>query len=168
MKIHLEIFREPSRVSLGPYDETNHDVRAILVDICEALDKPVPSVRFEVEGFGDPLWPVSVAVDLPVLLEQLPAAICGLSHGRLVEVDFYEQGVERRLIFEPEEFAYSVTCESDSDWRPEPRIEVVSRKDALGMFRKVRDDFLSVAAVVWPASVGHPWLVRWAEGQEEA
>ena len=164
MRIVLEVHGEPCRSSLGPYNEADHDVRAVLMDICEALNGPVPTARFEVGGFGETNWPVSVSVDLPVLLEQLPAAIYGVSRRQLVKVDFYEQGIERQLVFQPTDSGfYSVTCSSGSDWEPKPSSEVISQQDIIEMLERVKENFLSAAAAVWPASVGHPWLLKWAE-----
>ena len=70
---------------------------SVLQDICELLEEE-GTISFFVSGFGDPNWPLDIATDLCVILEQLPLALTKLANetGEF-ELDFYEQGVERRL-----------------------------------------------------------------------
>ncbi|MEZ6121735.1 MAG: hypothetical protein R3C49_01010 [Planctomycetaceae bacterium] len=53
------------------------DVRTVFSDACEQIDGTGQGV-FRVSGFGDDLWPVDLATDLPVFPEQLPGAIRAL------------------------------------------------------------------------------------------
>src|SRR5471032_2614651 len=79
------------------YDPELDDIRSILIDVCEALSN---YVQFNVSGFGQDNWPVDVATDLAVFLEQLPYFMIAISAGENFELQFYEQGIrseERRV-----------------------------------------------------------------------
>lgn len=80
------------------YDESLDDIRSILSDLCRALEQ---EGELSVSGFGQDRWPVDVGTDLLILLEQLPALLRCLSCGKPAALEFYEQGIERNLLFTP-------------------------------------------------------------------
>lgn len=76
------------------------DVRTIFFLLCEALEE-FNLVRFRVKGFGNSPWPVDVSTDLMTVLEQLDALLKFLepSESSTGYLDFYEQGIQRQLVF---------------------------------------------------------------------
>src|SRR5438270_139453 len=101
------------------YDEELDDVRSILTNIGRALADS-GAADFTVSGFGQTRWPLDLGTDLPVFLEQLPAAISAVGAGTAFSLDFYEQGVERVIHFSPWRDLYSAKCESYAQWVPDP------------------------------------------------
>lgn len=74
------------------------DYRSILHEVCGMLE--TREVSFTVQGFGETKWGVDTATNLVVVHEQLPGLFSWASDERSesFDLDFYEQGVERRLV----------------------------------------------------------------------
>lgn len=147
------------------YDPEDDDHRSILCDVCDKLKQQ--NALFLVSGFGQDKWPVDVWMDLPVLLEQLPAAIRSIEDGRLAEIDFYEQGTQRCVYFEPVGDVCVATCTSRTDWQPNPAVEEMDKRHLLGMLKTALDVFMSAFRKINPSLAEHPWIDRWLEGVPE-
>lgn len=109
-------------LSKGSYDDDLDSIVSIFDDICSSLSE-TENVEFIVQGFGQKQWPVDIETDLSVVLEQL-GSLChflssGTGEGR---IDFYEQGMERSLIFEYTDGDVEITCISHTDWQPNPKV----------------------------------------------
>lgn len=143
------------------YVEEDDDVTSLIADICEAV-ADCGKVTFRVSGFGQDPWPVDVRTDLPVFLEQLPAAIRAAERGdREFTLDFYEQGLERVLLFTPNDGSFSVRCESATDWTPYPTKETITAPELGDVLLAIRHSFLRIVRAVAPEHHHHPWLVEW-------
>ena len=157
MHIELHLPQPPeSPPPLRDYDPELDDVRSILSDVCDWAE---PYGIFVVGGFGQDPWPLDVRTDLLVVLEQLPEALLALSSGAAFEIDFYEQGVERRISFSPNEGGYAAACLSYGNWRPDPSVEKIDRAALDRMLTAVRDEFLRFIRCSYPGLELHPWLV---------
>lgn len=144
------------------YDESLDDIRSILGDLCLALEQ---EGEFTISGFGQDRWPVDVGTDLLVLLEQLPALLRSLACGRPATLEFYEQGIQRNLVFTPAGDDFEVVCESYADWQPNPRVERVRQGDLLSMLQAVQHNFMEVVRSNAPELASHPWVLSWLKGQ---
>lgn len=135
----------------------------VLSEICDAL-AGVDGVRFAVRAFDRVPWPVSVSVDLCVLLEQLPDVVAAADQGRSFELDFFEQGIERTLHAEArdEDFEFSCSCRLET-WAPQWRVERVPQVTFRQMLRALVVEFNRLAAAVRPDLVAHPQFARWAD-----
>jgi len=143
---------------------------ALFDDVCDCLDS-AGAVKFRVGGFGQLEWPVDAATDLPVMLGQLPDICEIVAAGNEVgELDFYEQGIERRVKLEPLRNGYNVGCVSGTSWSPNPSVFWESREEISAMLRDVRDGFLSILSKAAPWISSHPlvhaWSARCAKLQE--
>lgn len=166
MKIELVV---PCAVALaksaGDYDESLDNITSILSDVCDALEDQGKS-QLIVSGFGQQRWPVDVRTDLSVLLEQLPDLIESVSSGAPAELDFYEQGIERLLLFTPVAESYDVLCQSRRvGWNPDPSVERINRADLATMLRAVQDGFMSLLRNSSPELAVHLWVVSWLNGK---
>ncbi|MFB6578637.1 hypothetical protein ACFCYC_14650 [Streptomyces sp. NPDC056402] len=119
--------------------ELSDDDESLAMDACQLLSGT--DARFFVSGFGQEAWPVNVAYDLSSVIEQLPGAIGSLGSGRSAEIDFYGQGIERRLTFVPAGDTTEIRCSSGTAWRPDPDVEVLSRTTALDLLTGSAGDF---------------------------
>ena len=162
MQIELHL---PQRSESSPhpqdYNPELDDIRSILSDVC---DLAAPHGRFVVSGFGQDPWPVDVKTDLVVLLEQLPGALLAVSSGAAFEVDFYEQGIERKIDFSPLGDGYVVSCCSYGNWQPAPSVENIDRTSLTRMLTAVRDEFLQFMRSSYPNLALHPWVRSWLQG----
>jgi hypothetical protein len=105
-----------------------------------------------VSGFGQDVWPVDVRTDLAVFLEQLPDAPRAIKERKWAEMNFYEQGVERSVAFEPDGATYRATCKSwATTWQAHPAIEEISADSLEQMLLAVRDEFMRVQTMMLPA-----------------
>jgi hypothetical protein len=144
------------------YDDDLDDVRCVISDACEVLAASEGG-EFRVRAFSDDAWPTDIATDLPTVLEQLPAVMAGLRDGRAFELDFYEQGLERVLHFEPSGQTVAVTWSSRQPaWSPSvSRIEV-GRDQLVSMFAGLADQFCRCLQSACPDLAKNPWLRQWA------
>ncbi|MCE9669617.1 hypothetical protein LY474_17620 [Myxococcus stipitatus] len=162
MRFALDIGRRQELPGLQVRDDEElDDVRSILADVCAALSE-VGAVDFVASGFGQARWPVDVGTDLPVFLEQLPEALDALDAGREFTLDFYEQGLERTLRFQPVAGGYRVRCESHTAWKPAPEVEVIESRGLRTMLVDVRSRFMEVLAAAAPQVAAHAWVRAWA------
>lgn len=131
----------------------------VLGEICTSLENN-KCVEFSVGGFGQDPWPLSVAVDLCVVIEQLPIAYRRIIDGEnSFELDFYEQGIERTLLFVGAKTpVVQVGCTCLTSWRPAPPIEYISTQELYGMMAGLGTDFRKLAFSSCTQLAQHPLL----------
>jgi hypothetical protein len=119
-------------------------------------------VAFHVAGFGQERWPVDVETDLAVALEQLPEFLSRL-HKRAdpLQLNFYEQGLERYVRCVHERDTLRLECVSMSAWQPSPAVEVLGVTEAKRIFRTLHETYTSTVAAVCPWLSELPAYVRW-------
>lgn len=143
------------------YDDELDDVRSILMNICDILED-TSAAKFVVSGFGQASWPVDVRTDLAVLLEQIPNAISSIDLGAPLTLDFYEQGLERKIHFTPQGETYSARCESWTAWRPDPAIETIGTSHLREMLSNIREGLMNFLSIKAPRVAAHPWIRAWS------
>ena len=120
-------------------------------------------VLFEVGGFGQAKWPVDIGVDLAVVAEQIPDLLDGLVHRRVFDLDFYEQGIQRVVTFEPADHdELRVSCRSGTSWTPAPDEYALSRRDIIEMFAVFGKTFADAAHARCPGPVSHEAFQAWS------
>jgi hypothetical protein len=167
--IHLELtgeLREISRTgddfadlrALSQYDQLVHTLAAQ----CAALSDS-GAVRFSVSGFGDEHWPVDVRTDLAVILEQLPEVSAGLREdGKVFQLNFFEQGIERYLTGKREGTNVTFECTTmNRRWRPEPTVETMPLADARTMFQSLVDNYCRAVTRVCPWTTDEQVFQSW-------
>jgi len=150
------------RLRVRSYDLELDNVISILSDVCEFAQ----SKRgvFRVGGFGQAQWPVDVRTDLCVVLEQLPEVLAAVKSGKPTVLDFYEQGIQRRITFTPAAANYEMTCTAFSRyWEPSPATERIGRVALGRMLSGVLDEFMGFMRCVAPALEQHPWIRIWLQ-----
>jgi hypothetical protein len=137
-------------------------------EICAWLAKN-DAVRFEVAGFGS-TWRVDVATDLSVVAEQLPTVLAGLRRSREVELDFYEQGIQRVVTFDrADEQVVRVSCRSGlAAWSPMPGELLMKRRDVVQMLETFARTFIEVANAACPGPASHRTFRAWQRELEAA
>jgi hypothetical protein len=158
VQIREAVAEEPSEV----YEESLHDVNSIIMDVCASFGD-TGAFEFRVSGFGDERWPVDVGTDLATVLEQLPDALSSVRNHEAFQIDFFEQGVQRRLEFVPNGPGYQVTCQSGTEWNPEPTVESVSAEDLASMLRALGQSFVLLTRKVLPRVSEHSWFSKFAD-----
>jgi len=161
MRIQLQ-FKKPSKTKFANriYGADEDDILSILTDVCRAIEH---QGDFFVSGFGQDRWSLDIGTDLCVFLEQLPDALRAINNGKAAEIDFYEQGIERLIIFSPVDDYYVARCVSGTDWQPNPMLEELDRASLEGMLLAVRDEFMRIFSEIAPGLVQHPWVRQWLE-----
>lgn len=142
------------------FDSENDNIKSVLVEICDILDGQ-GSIEFIVDGFGQERWPVDVAFDLPVVVEQVPKVIQSICLEKPCVIDFYEQGLERTVEVMPGVELVRLRCSSRTQWVPSPNEESVSTTMFLAMLRAFHTDFVSLAAQCAPSAIKQPWFQEW-------
>jgi hypothetical protein len=131
---------------LGVPDDRDYD--SLVMASCDALGET--DAAFHVHGFGQSPWPVDVAYDLSTFVEQLPNLEENVRAGRPSAVDFYGQGIERKLTFEPLGLVVAVRCTSRVPWTPVPDIEIIERRRLVDLLVGVRGAFARSLLIVAP------------------
>ncbi len=151
--------RPAAQVSFArEYEETLHDVRSILTDLCEKLAE-APRIRFVISFLGES-WQTDVGTDLPVVLEQLPDLKVGGT--KPFVLDLYEQGLERSLHFVPLGEVIEVYCQSRRrEWNPPAGVARLSRGQVRSTLLELLEQFAEMAGAIGPTLVQHPWFVDW-------
>jgi hypothetical protein len=162
MKIRLDLTDVPSSaVSNLQFDPRYDDIRKLLMDVCEQVEESGRGT-FIVSGFGDDSWPVQVATDLPVLLEQLPSAIVAVTQKSSFTINFYEQGIERILYFRPSGEDYLVECTSFLDWKPAATHVPIHTKDLTDMLFHLKTEFINFLSRIEMANSIQKCFSNWA------
>lgn len=161
LKSNIEIEKLPVLNMTFEFDPELKDIITILDEICDRLSD-TDKIDFIIKGFGEERWPVDIWCDLPVLLEQLPEAFENLKKSKYnFEIDFYEQGVQRKLIINGDINLASIKCKSETEWIPEPEIIEIEKTKLSRMLKKVFDDFLMISNKVCPALCNEEVFVEW-------
>lgn len=144
------------------YDDRDDDVTSILSDVCCCLQES-GRVSFIINGFDTKPWPVDVATDFCIFLEQLPDLLKWLTGNETGDctVSFYEQGVQRDLIFNRHARELHIRCVSWSEWEPASEQEIVREKVFHAMLVDILNGFFHQAEIVCPDLYHHPWLQAW-------
>ena len=166
MQLKVELSEEPRLVDTTDveYDPETDDIRSLLRDICHHLASS-GQAHFHVEGFGQSPWPVDVSTDLLTLLEQLPEAVASLRSASKTDfqIDFYEQGIERTLIFHKHDERIRIQCLSGTKWVPNPSEEWISHDDLNKMLCELASRFVEVAKKTCPRTTTHEWFQEWSQ-----
>lgn len=145
---NLEESPELNRILDDNYQ--NDDIDTLIQEICNFFEEK-DIVNFRLSGFGQDNWPVDVGVDLSSILEQIPEVIHSIDGGYYpFQLDFYEQGIQRRLEFEKDDNFIKITCYSGTSWIPNPRSVSLTEKDILSQFLKVKQSFVQAAVKIYP------------------
>lgn len=148
------------RATRRTYDPETDDIRSILSDLCRIVAK---EGQFFVAGFGQDRWPVDVGTDLAIFLEQLPDVLRAVKAGAATEIDFYEQGIERKIGLSLVGNVYNATCTSQTEWQPNPVVEQVGRDGLEGMLAGVQEQVVRLIEEVAPDLAEHDSVRRWRD-----
>jgi hypothetical protein len=128
---------------LKPEELDFETTQEMIMFICEAFDD-IGCCSFIVKGFGDEWWPVDVFTDLAVLVEQLNLALQSIKNFKSFVLDFYEQGLERKVNFEYRDGIYKINCISLTDWEPTAEGDLESAHVELEL-SKFKERFVELA-----------------------
>lgn len=156
--------QQPSNSSLRTeIDKPPDDYLSLVMEACSLLGET--DCRFFVSGFGDNAWPVDVYYDLSTVLEQLPDLLAGLRAGEGGILDFYGQGIERRLEFFPEGRKVGIRCRSGTAWKPNPTVEYADLDYLESIFVRLAVDFSLALEKVNLDFARTPPISAWRHGE---
>ncbi len=148
------------------YDVEFDDERSVISDCCEVLSAS-SGLSFLVIAFGEERWPVDMETDLAVILEQLPRVLCALRERRTTPLDFYEQGIERELVFTGDGDIVKIECNSHHPtWKADGASRSMKRTEMIGMLEKLGTDFMHFLAQACSDLASHAWLRVWHRSLE--
>ena len=162
MLIKLRMPQDRPTAHRAVYDPALDDIRSVLDDICGAV---APDAEFTVSGFGQEQWPVDVATDLSILLEQLPRIIQAVRSRADAELDFYEQGIERKMVLKAAaDNSNELACMSFTRWQPNPKKERVDGDALLASLEDVQLEFLRYLHRAAPSLANRDLVLDWLDG----
>lgn len=152
------------------YDPLLHNEISYFDPMCDDLYK-TKRVKFVITGFDEKEWPVD-NVELSILIEQLPVVFAAFYHEALdFVIDFYEQGMDRTLVFKGTKDDVEITARPFSlhstMWRPHPERVTMNRPHLLRMFIKIKDDFYNLTHEVSPWLWKDEFINTWWEEKVE-
>jgi hypothetical protein len=150
--------------------EEVEDVIEILFELCKRLEES-NLVRFRVEGFGNALWPVSVRTDFEIVLEQLSDLLKFLdnSESKIGYLEFYEQGIERQLVFTKVGDLIKINCYklvdysgiTEKPWGQDIEEEPIKATSLKLMICDLIRSFVSIANELCPTWTSHELFQEW-------
>jgi hypothetical protein len=157
----------------APCDErivsAGNELAPVMSAICRWLGKH-DVVQFVVNGFGQQGWPVDVVVDLAVVVEQIPSVLAGLLRDREVDLDFYEQGIQRLVTFAPTDGGeVRVSCRGGvGGWSPAPDEYVLKGRDVVSMLETFAQSFADIAIEACPGPASEKAFRAWYASLRDA
>lgn len=152
-----QLDREPD------YDNQYDNVVSAIMDLCDILEE-TGIFQFQVSGFGQERWPVDIRTDLSTILEQIPETMYSISTGNYpFELDFYEQGIERLLIFTKTAQLIEVSCYSRTFWSPNPQSIFLKEADILSQLCELKYSFVQAVKIVCPKLASSELFSIWCE-----
>jgi hypothetical protein len=152
----------PSASRVRAYDEHLDSITSILTDACEGLALS-GQMRFIIDGFGQSRWPVDVETDLAVVMEQLPEVLHALRARMPTDLNFYEQGIGRFLVFTPQNDDVVVECSSATNWQPNPTHVRMSRAGVVRQLENLAREFVDQVTKRSPELSQHKWFLGWSK-----
>ena len=124
------------------------DLDEIAIPLCDLLADA--GAVFSAGGFGDERWPVDVRYDFAGLVPDLPAVVSGIKHQSPVDLDFFEQGIQRTVSAELEGDLAKLSCRSFGKWVPTQPSDEMPRTAFELMINDLVVGFLQATAIVVP------------------
>ena len=149
---------------LPPMDPRFDHYLSVIDAVCDML-QDTGSVSFLTRGFGEDEWWTDVRTDLATILEQLPDLLTWLDiEGREgFDLDFYEQGMSRRLSMKREGIEIRIEGRSlaphSEPWTPAIGHETLHVDTLRANIEELISTFLTLAGSICPDAATHPWLV---------
>jgi hypothetical protein len=166
-EIYLNVYgelREFAYLDRDPkYDEQYDDVNSIINDLCEVMSE-TNLVTFVVNGFGQRSWPVDVSIDLATILERVPFVLNSIiNENYTFDLDFYEQGIQRRLLFSlgDTDDIVKVDCISGTDWIPSPKVIFLEKSFIKEGLFNLYYSFCNYSRNMFPKLSSHKWFIDW-------
>ena len=138
---------------------------ALIITLCEMMGES-DLFQFKVGGFGLDSWPVDVTLHLSTVIEQVTDVIDSIREERYpVELDFYEQGMQRTLVFEKgnSDNLLRITCYSRTSWVPEPASILTNKDDILSQLVTLKSSFVRAVKKLFPGLSEIDFFTEWCE-----
>jgi len=143
------------------YDDELDDERSIIYEICEVFES-TGCISFYVTGFGEEKWPVDCLFDLTTVIEEVPQIINKINNDNYNFVlDFYEQGIEREIVFQEHEGKVNLQCISRTEWQPIPNTITMGKEEIKKLFCDLYNDFVYNAEYFCFDLINHFALKEW-------
>ncbi len=169
IKLVLPKTRQPDGINSEPPDEAldeliDDDITrpSFLVNTCRCFAEK--GVRFELAGlFAEPL-PVTVRIDLPYLLEQLPAVVEFFLDPSTTEfnLSLWGQGIETEFSFlkRDADKMIQITGRSSIDRPMRNKAELISRDEFVDQIVAFVEAYNLAVSQYLPNLANHPWNQR--------
>lgn len=144
--------------------EPGDDYETLVMEACSVLAEAGRST-FHIGGFGSDEWPLDVAYDLSVFMDQFPSLLMAVRGRREVEVDLYSQGIERTLTFCPSGDCVIIRCDSRTNWVSNPKCESIAQSELVAMLSKLAEDFAGGLKAINSELSDVAPFERWLEGE---
>jgi hypothetical protein len=154
---HKEVF--PNQ-TFRKYDPELDDDSSVLSDLCSLLADDAVA-RFEVECCGLK-WPVDVRTDLAIILPQIPEVLSELAEERRASLQFFEQGIERKVVFAVRDGDVEVSCCDLWDkLLAEAHVERIRRTSLYAELSELALDFIRLVGTRYPQVAVIPLYKHW-------
>lgn len=153
---------EPRITTNKKYNDILEDGRAIIEDICEYFED-TKKVLFQIYGLDNIKWKVDCHFDLVVVIEQLPEIISKIRKGNYnFKLDFYEQGIERLLVFSNNNNANEVILKDINKVNKNEIKETYIKKEKIfEIFNNLYNNFLLYSEVLCSDLSNNKLLKSW-------
>ncbi len=143
------------------YDSELDNQNSVILDICEIFEE-VGNIKFVVSGFGEDEWKLSCYMDLPCIIEDLPFILKKIkAKDYNFDLDFYEQGVSRKITFVDSGEYVTLKASSWIDWEPNPSETTMNKADIDKMIINLHTDFATLGKELCEHLMINPMFADW-------
>lgn len=149
-----------NKLSNKQYISDIDDETSVIYDICNIFDEA--GIKFIVSGFGENNWPVDCVFDLPEIIQDLPRILIKINQGNYnFKLNFDEQGIERKIIFEENENRLVLKCISRTNWQPNPSTIELNKEYINTLFYNLYKDFIYYSNILCCDLINDTLLSDW-------
>lgn len=137
------------------------DETSVILDICDIFYES-KIVKFIVSGFGEEEWPVDCKYDLPGIIEVIPGILRNMEKGNYNFIlDFFEQGIERKVIFNECDGVVIASCLSRTKWKAIPSVLKIEKTELNRVLKTFYKNFILYASIMCNDFIKNPLLTEW-------
>lgn len=162
--LSLKRTKKTSKGKLNLVDFEPDIIDEVVMEVCEFFSKN-NIAEFEVSGF-DLNWPVDIETDLSIIIPQIPNILLMLRKDNKASLEFFEQGIERRIDFYLKNKLVELLCNNLQGEAIVQRPEVVSLDSLKDMFFLLIQEFNYLATIYCSDACDNSIYKQWISNFE--
>lgn len=137
------------------------DIDSIIIDICSYVEEN-SLMSLEISGFGSDDWRCNCKFELPCILEQMVDILTSFIKKSEFKIDFYEQGMERKLKYKFDKSEIIIACESYDKWKSNNEVYRIKYNEVFNCFREIFKNTVFIVEKFAPEIRENKIFLKWS------